>query len=766
MHLPLWRTSIRGPTASSKSPSRRRVRSRHFLPLVETLEGRWVPSTFLVTTTDDTSAGSLRQAILDANATPGTNEIVFAVGDGGPQTIRPTSPLPAVTHTVTIDGTTQPGFVDSPLIEINGTDAGFDSNGLVIRADNCTLQGLMINAFRDDIHDITDSGIVIIGSGNVVQGNCLGTDGTSNPSVGNNAGVFISAGSNNRIGGTTAGERNLFAGNDAGIRIDSSNNVVQGNYFGTDATGTAGLGNLEGLLIRGSNNQIGGTTAAARNIISSSGYAGVYIFGNSNLIQGNYIGTDVSGTQALGGSRGVLVAMGSSNTIGGAAPGAGNLISGNNNGVEIGNGGNTVQGNLIGTDVTGTRALGNQIGVFLQGPSGPGSLIGGTAAGAGNLISGNRGDGVQIVTNDVTVQGNLIGTDSTGTLSLGNGGNGVYLRAWYNTVGGTAAGAGNVIAANGADGIATMSGGNVVQGNFIGTDSTGTRALGNARGLYISLPSNTIGGTAAGAGNLIAGNRSHGVEVTFGSGEVVQGNRIGTDASGSQVLGNGGHGVLIEDVSNSLIGGQTVGAGNLICANQGNGVYLTGPGQGNLIQGNIIGTDATGSQPLGNGGDGLHLQRTNNNTVGGEAPGAGNTIAFNGNDGVLVDQGTGNAILGNAIFANANLGIELVRGGNHDQAAPVITSANTDGVSTTVSGTLTSAPNSTFTLEFFASSPGDPSGAERFLGSVQVTTDASGNASFMVTMESAVDPGWFLTATATDFGNNTSAFSTGVEVTE
>jgi titin len=760
MSLPVWLTSLRFPLLSGGR--RRRQVSR---PHLEALEGRWVPSTFLVTTTDDAGAGSLRQAILDANATPGTNEIHFAIGDGH-QTIRPTSPLPAVTHTVTIDGTTQPGFVDSPLIEINGADAGFDSNGLVIRADNSTIEGLAINAFRDDIHDITDSGIVLSGSGNVVQGNYLGTDGTSNPSVGNNAGVLISAGSNNRIGGTTAGERNLFAGNDAGIRIDSSNNVVQGNYFGTDATGTAGLGNLEGVLIFGSNNQIGGTTAAARNIISSSGYAGVYISGTSNWVQGNYIGTDVTGTRALGGSRGVLVAMGSSNTIGGAPPGAGNLISGNNNGVEIDNGGNTVQGNLIGTDVTGTRPLGNQIGVFLQGPSGRGSLIGGTAAGAGNLISGNRGDGVQIVTNTVTVQGNLIGTDITGAQPLGNGGNGVNLRAWYNTVGGTAAGAGNVIAANGADGIATMSGGNLVQGNFIGTDSTGTRALGNTRGLYIILPNNTIGGTASGAGNLIAGNRSHGVEVTFGSGDVVQGNRIGTDASGSQPLGNGGHGLFISDVSNSLIGGQTAGAGNLIGGNQGSGIYLTGPGQGDLVQGNIIGTDATGSVPLGNAGDGVHISGSNNHTIGGEATGAGNTIAFNGGDGVLVDTGTGNAILGNPIFANGHLGIELLHGGNHDQQAPVLTSATTDGTSNTVTGTLSSTPNSTFTIELFANSVDDTSGSgEVFLGSVQVTTDADGNASFTVTFAFAIDPGMFLTATATDSNHNTSAFSAGVEVT-
>jgi hypothetical protein len=283
--------------------------------------------------------------------------------------------------------------------------------------------------------------------------------------------------------------------------------------------------------------------------------------------------------------------------------------------------------------------------------------------------------------------------------------------------------------------------------------------------VYVDLSNNTIGGTAAGAGNLISGNGSHGVEVIFGTGNVVQGNRIGTDASGSQPLGNGGHGLLIEGGSSTLIGGQTVGAGNLISANQGSGVVLAGPGHGNLVQGNFIGTDDSGTAALGNAGDGVHISGSNNHVIGGEASGAGNTIAFNGGDGVLVDGGSGNAILGNAIFANGGMGIELLHGGNLDQPAPVLTAATSDGSSTTVSGTLSSTPNSTFTIELFANSVNDPSGSgERFLGSVQVTTDADGNASFTVTFAFAVDPGMFLTATATDSAHNTSRFSAGIEV--
>jgi hypothetical protein len=226
------------------------------------------------------------------------------------------------------------------------------------------------------------------------------------------------------------------------------------------------------------------------------------------------------------------------------------------------------------------------------------------------------------------------------------------------------------------------------------------------------------------------------------------------------------------DGSNNTVGGMAAGAGNLISANQGSGVSIVGPGGGNLVQGNLIGTDVSGTRPLGNARDGVHLDGTNsgrNNTVGGEAfvP-VRNTIAFNGGDGVLVDRGTGNAVLANAIFANGRLGIELVRGGNHDQAFPVITSATTDGASTTVEGTLASTPDSAFTVEFFANTVCDPSGfgqGERFLGSAPVTTDADGQGIFTVTLATGVDPGQFLSATATDPAGNTSQFAACVEVT-
>jgi titin len=650
MRVSLWLTFIRRSIGFSRSPSRRQVRSKHFRLLVETLEGRWVPSTFLVTNTDDGGAGSLRQAILDANATPGTNEINFATGDGGAQTIRPTTALPEVTHSIVIDGTTQQGFTGSPLIGLDGTDVTPGASGLVIRADGSTVKGLVIANFRIDNPDDPDRstpGLVIAGDGNVVQGNYLGTDPLSTEATSNGIGLWL-AGSSNLVGGTTASARNVISANWYGVYITGSSNLVEGNFVGTDSTGAVRLGNVFGLSVGGSNNLIGGTTAEARDLIS-----------------GNLFGLGVGGVA------------------------------------------NRVQGNFIGTDLTGTRALANDGGVGVGGPN----LIGGTEPGAGNLISGNTGTGV------------------------------------------------------------TVSTGATVQGNYIGTDVTGTQALGNRIGVAFegsSMSTTLVGGTEAGAGNLISGNSLYGLISSTSGRNVIQGNYIGTDVTGTQAVGNGSHGVFFETTFLSQIGGTEPGAGNLISGNGGSGIFMSSSGGDNLVQGNRIGTDVSGTQPLGNARDGVHVDSVNHpdgNTIGGEDTGAGNTIAFNGNDGVLVDRSTHFAILGNSIFANGNLGIELVRGGNHDQAAPVLTSATTDGTSTTVTGTLTSTPNTTFTLELFANRPGEPSSGEQFLGTVVVTTDAEGNASFTVTFAIAIDPGWLLTATATDPNNNTSPFSAGVEVT-
>jgi hypothetical protein len=184
-----------------------------------------------------------------------------------------------------------------------------------------------------------------------------------------------------------------------------------------------------------------------------------------------------------------------------------------------------------------------------------------------------------------------------------------------------------------------------------------------------------------------------------------------------------------------------------------------------VLQGNLIGADITGSAPMGNG-TGVLISGSGN-AVGGTTVEAGNTIAFNLSDGVLVDRGTGNAILHNSMFDNTGLGIHLINGGNNYQASPTLMASAEGGV-VTVQGTLQGQPFTAYTIELFTDSVGDPSSpgqGMRFLTSLMVTTDAGGAASFKLSGAYSVEPGEFLTATATDAGNNTSQFSLGAEVT-
>jgi titin len=393
--------------------------------------------------------------------------------------------------------------------------------------------------------------------------------------------------------------------------------------------------------------------------------------------------------------------------------------------------------------------------------AGPNNTVGGTAAGAGNVISANQATGLDIFTGSGNVvQGNILGTDLAGTVALGNFiGVAVDGTAGANTVGGTASGAGNLISGNRASGVQLSSSGNVVQGNLIGTDAGGTVALGNNFGVAVQGSDNTVGGTAAGAGNAISGNTSDGVLV-FGSRTTLQGNTIGPDLTGTQAVGNG-VGVVLQG-SGATVGGTAAAARNVISGNNGDGVDVTG--SSNQVLGNDVGTDLTGTQALGDGGNGVSVTG-GANTVGGAASAAGNVIAFNGNDGVRVDTGTGNAVLSDSIFANGNLGIELINHGNNDQPPPTLTSASQDGANTVVQGMLHAAANTTYTVQLFSNPADAPAQGETLLGTFTVRTDASGFASFTLTVTTSVPEGDLITATATDGGNNTSEFSGPVVVT-
>lgn len=565
---------------------------------------------------------SLREAIIAANnntvpSGPGVKEcpagmgldtIIFDLGTGTP-TIGLTSPLPIITDPVVINGNTG----GATRVGLFGGNAGAGANGLSVSAGNSTIESLVINHF-------------------------LGS---------------------------------------AIVLTNGANNLVQDCYIGTDASGTHDEGNGLGITVFSSNNRIGGTTPAERNIISANagpvvpGRAGVKIDGpeaHDNLVQGNYIGTTVNGNFWLGnGTDGVYILGGAKN-----------------------------------------------------------NTIGGAAAGAGNLISGNAQRGVYL-------------TDSGTT-------------------------------------------GNVIQGNFIGTDATGTVALlGNPS-------SNGNSGIAAHNGasntlilnNLISGMQAHGVEIAFNTGDcIVRGNLIGTNAGGTAAIPNLGVGVLINYSSTgNTVGGTTANDRNVISANGGGGVAIGNDSNNNTLQGNFIGTNSVGAA-LGNNLQGVVIIDSANNTIGGPVAGAGNQIAYNSQKGVdiLGASAASNRVLVNSIFSNGALGIDLNddyvtandagdldTGPNNLQNFPVLTQA----LPNLITGTLNSAANKTFTIQFFSNPACDASGygeGKTYRGQeINVTTDGSGNATFSH-IPPPIPLGEVVTATATDPDGNTSEFSPCLTVT-
>ncbi|HEU4754913.1 MAG TPA: hypothetical protein VFU47_17530, partial [Armatimonadota bacterium] len=335
-------------------------------------------------------------------------------------------------------------------------------------------------------------------------------------------------------------------------------------------------------------------------------------------------------------------------------------------------------------------------------------------------------------------------------------------------------------------------------GNLIGTNAAGTAAvLNDDDGVTVTdAPGTVIGGTQAGAGNLISGNDNDAIFITGDTADraVIQGNFLGTNAAGTAAIPNDNDAIFITAGSdNNLIGGGSATARNLISGNNGFGVSFNGflglGSTGNRVQGNLIGTDVTGTQPIPNTDGGISFFDAAGNIVGDEvggetdvrgAPAAlPNVIAFNGGPGVAMfsrDLPTlGNAVLGNSIFSNGELGIDLGGDGvtpndglqdkdtgpNELQNFPVLTSAVGSASSLTVQGTLSSSADRVFIIELFASSAGDPSGfgeGQFFLGRSLVTTDGSGEATFSMTVSSPI-PGGVLTATATDPLGDTSEFS-------
>ena len=777
-------------------------------------------ATFTVTNVNDAGAGSLRAAILDANANPGADTIGFNIPGTGVHTISPLSALPPITDAVTIDGYAQPGASPNSngpglpgnaviVLELNGTNAGPGTPGLLILASGSTIRGLAINRF-------TNSAIVIGGSasGITVAGNYLGTDVTGALNRGNALQGVNIAGTDNRVGGGNPADRNVISGNGAaGVQITgaaATGNVVAGNFVGTKADGSSALPNAGGGIaigISASNNTVGGATTGERNVISGNTSYGVGLFSSatSNVVQGNYIGTDLTGAKALANnSDGVFVNVASGNTI------STNVISGNGaSGIQLSadTSQTAIVGNFIGTNAAANAVVANGAnGVLVNGVGSSagantiGGLVGGVAGfAARNVISGNALNGVHVKGGfgGNSVEGNYIGTDGSGLVAaLGNGASGVLIEdSPNNVIGGGITSAQpfvpgsprNVISAHTIDGV-TISGaasmGNRVQSNVVGPNASGTSpAIGQGSGVRISngASNNLVGGIPTSSttyGNLVAYNNVGVIIYAFpvpATANQVEGNLIARNAAAGVSLSGSGN----------TIGGAARGAGNEVVLNRV-GVFEAF-GSNNTIQGNFIGTDPSGAN-RGNDAQGIFLGfSSSNTTVGGVAPGEGNIIAFNANSlvvagaGVRVDDGTGHSIRGNAIYSNNGLGIDLNptgvtandpldpdAGANDLQNFPVLSSATQGGGVVAIQGNLNSTPNTAgFSLDFYDNSVCDASGngeGERYLGSTTASTNANGDAPFLVTLP-GVSSGHVITATATNPNDSTSEFSACATVT-
>jgi parallel beta-helix repeat protein len=693
------------------------------------------PTPLIVTNTNNSGSGSLRVAITTANANADVTVINFNIPGAGVKTISLTSPLPPLTATTIFDGLSQPGATcTTPLIELDGTSAGAGADGIVLSAGgNSVIKGIVINRFDGD-------GIEILNSDhNVISCNRIGTNAAGTAASANNGyGVFVNNADSNTIGGTSS-DGNLISGNGiSGVQVQNGDgNKVQGNIIGLNAAGSAAIANtLNGVHVLNANHSlIGGASSGARNIISGNTATGVVIEANGgsssadNVVQGNFIGTNLSGNAAAG----------------------------------------------VGNSQDGLRVSGAQT---------TNTLIGGGNAGEGNVISNNAPHGFRSLGGPdlVTIKGNFIGTNSTGTADAGNVDTGVSFSGTNLLVGGTTAAERNIISGNTRGifigGLLTTG---TIQGNYIGLGANGSTIIGNIDGIVVgNALSVLIGGTTSGAGNVVSGN-NQGLSITSDN-VTVQGNFIGTDATGTLDKGNS-TGVFV-DGSNNLIGGTTAAARNVISGNA-TGILLqdtgtTNPVANNAIKNNFIGTDVTGTVALSNSSRGIFIVSGNNNVIGGSAS-EGNIIAFSNGAGVIVGAGTGNRITANSIFSNGFaavgvLGIDLGNNGvtmndnldgdsgaNNLQNFPVITSSmNFGGTSISIQGTLNSTANTSFQIDFYSNTSCDPSGngeGQTHIGTTNATTNGSGNGSFNVTFNVAVPVGRTLTATATDGAGNTSEFS-------
>ena len=379
--------------------------------------GSLAAATFTVTSTADSGAGSLRQAITDANNAGGTDTVAFNIAGSGPHTIALATPLPAITFAATVDGYTQTGALVNTLpvgqglntvlkVVVNGAAA--TGPCFTISASDVIIKGLVIN--NCDVGVAFTSGVFDTSR---VQGCFLGTDAAGGARVDQNPNkqVEISGQSGAIIGGSAPAERNLINGCSNGVHILSTGSPtahqIRGNLIGLTAAGNAALAPPCGAAATGIS--VNGTSHVIENNAIAGLGRGVGLVGSDHTIRGNFIGTNAAGTAELGIEDEGISSIASDLTIGGTAAGQGNVIGGAAPGISLGGSNNTVYGNFLGTDTTGTIDLGNDTtGITISGSD---NIVGGPAAGEANIIAFNgaiSGAGVSVSGQRVRIRGNRI----------------------------------------------------------------------------------------------------------------------------------------------------------------------------------------------------------------------------------------------------------------------------------------------------------------------------------------------------------------------
>lgn len=282
---------------------------------------------FTVTNTNSSGPGSLSQAITDANAAPGRDNIFFNIPGSGVHVINANGPLPQISDPVIIDGYTQPGAQPNTqtvgdnaviLIEIDTQTWG----GLLISAGTSVVRGLSIFGFNS--YGISLQGP---GTGNIIEGNFIGLRSDGQTALAGNIGIDVKT-TGNMIGGTTPAARNVIAGQQSGtgVSVQGQPNTLFGNYIGTDASGLVPHPHNVGVLVSNGGVIVGGSSPGAGNLISGT-FAAIQLSGDGTQVLGNYVGIGSDGQTPLKNNGiGILVA-GSNNTVGGLAPGAGNAIA-------------------------------------------------------------------------------------------------------------------------------------------------------------------------------------------------------------------------------------------------------------------------------------------------------------------------------------------------------------------------------------------------------------------------------------------------------